>query len=79
MLKFSAQIILNIFFPIKCILCNKESIPLCERCITLLPESTLGVDTDIISVFDYRDKTVKKGLWTLKYNSNKGCGYVDKA
>ncbi|MFZ3011473.1 MAG: phosphoribosyltransferase family protein [Minisyncoccia bacterium] len=63
--------ILDIVFPAKCVLCGKTGIDLCRRCLQNVPEAQRESARWIFPLYDYRDKTIKKSLWLLKYRGRK--------
>jgi predicted amidophosphoribosyltransferase len=63
--------ILDIVFPVKCILCGKNGIDLCRECLQSVPEAERESAKWIFPLYDYRDKTIKKSLWLLKYKGRK--------
>lgn len=64
---FLPKKILSIFSVESCILCKKESEPLCEPCISLLTECKDCVDPCSSLFLSYRDAKVKKLLRLAKY------------
>ena len=59
--------ILDLLFPSACLSCRREGDYLCQECLNDLPLSENPEEDFIYSVFNYRDKTVKNTIWTLKY------------
>ena len=59
--------ILSLIFPNACLACRREGEYLCMRCLPDLPLAENPEEDFIYSVFNYRDKTVKNAIWTLKY------------
>ena len=63
--------ILDIVFPAKCVLCGKTGVDLCRECL----KDARGAEREsarwIFPLYDYRDKTIKKSLWLLKYKGRK--------
>jgi len=62
---------LDIVFPAKCVLCGKTGVDLCRECL----KDARGAEREsarwIFPLYDYRDKTIKKSLWLLKYKGRK--------
>jgi competence protein ComFC len=59
--------ILHIIFPIECISCKKPKTLLCEECLNNIPKAPF-VNDKTKSIFHYKNKTIKKAVWTLKYH-----------
>ena len=57
----------NLFFPIKCISCNKDGVYICERCLQKIEKADFIKEDWIISVWSYKNKYIKKLLWLLKF------------
>jgi len=68
--------ILNIIFPIYCVGCKKENISLCVDCINNFPSALNTSVVSDISLFDYKDETVKRSMWLLKYRGNRDIGKI---
>lgn len=66
---------LNIIFPIKCIGCNKKDEILCNFCIQKIELSERETNKNIIALFDYRNTTIKKLIWDLKYHHKSYIGF----
>ena len=60
--------ILNIIFPVKCILCGKNGVDLCLDCLREVPGAERESAKWIFPMFDYRHPPVKKAIALLKYN-----------
>src|SRR3989344_1420246 len=60
--------ILNLIFPSSCLACGQEGEYFCEGCLKDLPLAENPEEDFIYSVFNYRDKAVKRAVWLLKYN-----------
>ncbi len=62
---------MDIVFPAKCVLCGKTGVDLCRECL----KDARGAEREsarwIFPLYDYRDKTIKKSLWLLKYKGRK--------
>jgi len=59
--------ILDIVFPVKCILCQKRGSDLCLECLRDAPGALRESAKWIFPIFDYRYPAIKKALWLLKY------------
>ena len=68
--------ILNIFFPINCIVCGKEGSDLCINCLLDSPPTERENAKWIFSFFDYRHPPIKKAVWFLKYKGRRGLAGV---
>lgn len=71
---------LDMLFPVACFRCGKAGIYVCEECIARIPLGTDMRSKNIYSVFSYKDPTMKRLLWSLKYRGNRHaarlCGRV---
>ena len=63
--------ILNIVFPVKCVLCGKNETDLCLDCLKDSPGAERESAKWIFPLYDYRNPTIKKSLWLLKYKGKK--------
>lgn len=63
--------ILDLIFPKTCIGCDIKHTSLCLTCISKFPPSKNIGEENISALFDYKNDTVKKALWSLKYRHNK--------
>ena len=63
--------ILNVIFPVHCVLCGKESSDLCLKCLSSSPPALRESANWIFPLFDYRHPPIKKSLWFLKYKNKK--------
>jgi ComF family protein len=61
------NILLDLIFPNRCLGCGQNGNYLCPSCLQDLPLAEKPEYDFIYSVFNYRDKTVKNAIWTLKY------------
>jgi competence protein ComFC len=66
--------LLNVLFPTKCIGCHKKDEVLCIGCISKIRLAERETDRNIIALFDYRDPTIKKAIWKLKYHHKRYLG-----
>ena len=60
--------ILSLIFPSSCLACGRGGEYFCENCLKDLPLAENPEEDFIYSVFNYRDKAVKRAVWLLKYN-----------
>ena len=63
--------ILNVIFPVHCVLCGKEGSDLCLKCLSDSPPALRESADWIFPLFDYRHPPIKKSLWFLKYKNKK--------
>ena len=63
--------ILDIVFPVKCILCGKTGTDLCLNCLKDSPSAERESAKWIFPLYDYRHPVIKKSLWLLKYRGKK--------
>jgi len=63
--------ILNIVFPVNCIVCGKSGQELCLECISGCPEAERESAEWIFPLYDYRHPPIKKAIWLLKYKGKK--------
>jgi len=63
--------ILNVIFPVYCVLCGKEGSDLCLGCLSDSPPALRESADWIFPLFDYRHPPIKKSLWFLKYKNKK--------
>ncbi|MBU0999165.1 hypothetical protein KKG24_02555 [Patescibacteria group bacterium] len=63
--------ILDIIFPVKCILCGQTGIDLCLKCLKDVPGAERESAKWIFPIYDYRHPAIKKSLWLLKYKGKK--------
>ena len=68
------KFILEILFPIKCLGCGLKEEILCDSCISKIHLAERETDKNILAVFDYRDETIKKAIWELKYHHKRYLG-----
>ncbi|MEI6580980.1 MAG: hypothetical protein WCO07_02285 [bacterium] len=64
--------ILNIIFPVNCIRCGKNNTELCIKCLSSFEEAERESAEWIFPLYDYRNPSIKKAIWLLKYKSKKG-------
>lgn len=67
--------ILDLFLPNNCISCKTRNTVLCDKCIFTITETSCKTNTTI-SIFNYKDKIIKKAIWSLKYKNNKNMSVI---
>jgi len=68
------NLLLDIFFPTKCIECGKKNEIICDICIGNIQLTDRETEKDIIALFDYRNPIIKKAIWELKYHHHRYIG-----
>lgn len=69
--------ILDILFPVSCIRCKTKNTPLCKKCIQNIPPPAHNTSqTNIISIFSYKNAVTRKAISSLKYKNNKDIGKI---
>jgi len=63
--------ILNIIFPVNCVVCGKRGFDLCLKCLSDSPSAERESANWIFPLFDYRHPPIKKSIWLLKYKGKK--------
>lgn len=58
--------VLNGIFPARCFKCGRQGAYICVHCIPRIPR-TYNDEPGFISVFQYKDKNIRRLLWALKY------------
>lgn len=58
---------LDFIFPENCLVCKKEGQIICESCFEKIPTRPKD-KLNILSVYEYKNETVNKLLWNLKYH-----------
>jgi len=61
------QTFINFIFPAFCLSCKKEGFLLCSTCASKIKRSDYKKKNWINPLFDYKDETIKKAIWKLKY------------
>lgn len=63
------EALLNTLFPEKCIVCSIKGVSLCDKCAESLPRTEANSlwKKDVYPVFDYKNSSVKRAIWMLKY------------
>jgi competence protein ComFC len=76
-LLFAKQIknlLIDLLFPVKCLGCGKKEEIFCNNCIGKIHGAERETSSNILAVFDYRDKIIKKAIWELKYHHKRYLG-----
>lgn len=68
------KFLLNILFPLRCLGCDIKDEILCNNCTQNIKSAERETENNILAVFDYRDETIKKAIWELKYHHKKYIG-----
>ncbi len=77
MIKLITQKILNVLFPTYCVSCNTKDTLLCKKCIqNISPSQQNTNDTEIISVFSYKNNIARNAIQFLKYKNGKDIGKI---
>ncbi len=63
--------ILNIIFPVNCVVCGKRGFDLCFKCLSDSPPAERESANWIFPLCDYRHPPIKKSIWLLKYKGKK--------
>lgn len=61
--------IVDVVLPKRCIGCREFGTFLCFRCSSSLPPATPTKESFVTAIFDYRNPTVKRGIWRFKYEN----------
>ncbi|MES2023125.1 MAG: ComF family protein [Patescibacteria group bacterium] len=70
------ETILNLVYPVNCVLCGKNGEDLCVECLAESPEAERECARWIFPLFDYRHPPVKKAVWLLKYKGKRGLAKI---
>ena len=70
------KIIINVLFPEKCIGCQQNNNIFCQNCLIKIEKSRPIEEKNIFAVFDYRNSTIRKAIWELKYHKNRHLGNI---
>lgn len=66
----------DFLLPESCLGCGKSGVMLCQTCVRSIPPPAYSESRDIISLFDYRNKIIRKALWALKYRGGRRIGKI---
>ena len=61
---------LNVLFPVVCITCGQAGAYICHACFEKLKKAERDTEKPFFAVFQYKDKTIRALLWSLKYSGN---------
>ncbi len=64
--------VLDILFPRECIGCRVLGTLLCAKCLAQVPAPFPAEHSFILSVFDYKNKLIKRAIWRFKYENARG-------
>ncbi len=67
---------LDIMFPEQCLGCKSKGTILCKECLLKIRRAERETSRDIFACFDYRDPTIKRAIWNLKYYHKKHLGEI---
>ncbi len=70
------QHLLSLFFPERCVSCNKKDETLCNTCIQGFSPADPFPKEWILPLYYYKDPKVRKALWALKYGNRKLLGNI---
>ena len=68
--------ILDIVFPSKCVICGKNGVEICINCLSNVPSAERESAQWIFPIFDYRNPSIKKSIWFLKYKGRKSLANI---
>ncbi len=68
--------ILDFLVPESCLGCGAPGVALCGVCLQSIPPPPYSESKDIISLFDYRNRIIRKALWALKYRGGRRMGKI---
>ena len=68
--------ILNVIFPTHCLVCAKNGVDLCFKCLSLSPSAERESANWIFPLYDYRHPPIKKAIWLLKYKNKKNLAKI---
>ncbi len=69
--------IFDILFPPHCSLCHKKGTYLCDSCLNNIPKrKNFLVSDSIYALYSYKEPSIKKALWNLKYRGVKEYGTI---
>ncbi|MEZ0209049.1 MAG: ComF family protein [Candidatus Paceibacterota bacterium] len=63
--------LLDFIFPRVCIGCGAKEMSLCKRCLSLSRKALKSPDPYTITLFDFKDPTIKRAIHALKYYHRK--------
>lgn len=69
-LKVIARFVTDILFPQYCIGCSARGTSLCQNCLVLCDKPTHNLPPWIQAYFSYKNPSVRKSIWQLKYKNN---------
>ena len=63
--------LLDIVFPVNCLVCKKTGTLLCIACLNDFPKAERQTEEWIYPLFDYRHPPMKRAVWLFKYAGKK--------
>jgi ComF family protein len=73
-IKYTKNFLLEILFPTKCLGCGIDNEIICNKCLAQIRSAERETDKNILAAYDYRDPTIKKAIWELKYHHKRYLG-----
>lgn len=61
----------NTLYPISCVGCGEKEVGLCAKCLAVLPPPDFKQEEEVVAVFSYQNKIVKRAIWKLKYRNGR--------
>ena len=61
----------NTLYPISCVGCGEKEVGLCAKCLAVLPPPDFKQEEEVVAVFSYQNKIVKRVIWKLKYRNGR--------
>ena len=55
-------------FPKKCVGCSTPDFWICDKCLRQIPKSFENPFTWSFSVFEYKNRVIRKAIWLIKFN-----------
>lgn len=74
LLRVAMKHALDFLLPESCVGCNTAGTVLCKNCLRNIPPPPPSELKYITSLFDYRNGTIRKALWALKYRGGRRMG-----
>ncbi len=62
------DLLIDIVFPEKCIVCNIRGLVICDKCSLNFRKTERKTANNIYACYDYRDPAIKNAIWKLKYH-----------
>src|SRR3989339_1115973 len=71
LLQHFSLLLSNALYPISCDGCGKKEVGLCAKCLAILPPPDFKQEEEVVAVFSYQNKIVKRAIWKLKYRNGR--------